>query len=387
MANFLLNDIELESFCSRYGRPVPSFAFDLPFCVHVDERIWEINSKGLIAICRLIIVFPENPRRGEGQGKNVELKDDPYGTFRYSRIEVALRSLDIQLIFKENRKGDPQELYAILKRFPCAKSLPVANQVRNKLGEGPLVMREGTNSETVASDIRRNLSRITDIEKRHATLIPTVIEIARPDALRAVNRFVEVFRWKAHEWHLPYVSQLDLTQRFDRLWFSSSYYQGQLGVFFPGGLTLAQQPVSNDISIRIEKGLLAEDSPPFELDLLWSARRHERVGHFRSAFLDAWASAEYCIYVWSRNLLLSKMVPPNLVEEILKGRFEDSLRDGVKERAGTSFALNFHDEWTLLLKLKDKRDDLMHGKLTNVDEKDSNEMIRLAEWMVQLINK
>ena len=320
-----------------------------------------------------------------GQGKNVELKEDPYGTFRYSRIEVGFVVPAIQKIFLNNQAGDSQAASNFMRSLPLSLSLKLGQfEIRRACGKKDLWSFKSTSQKAIAIDFRRTLDNISDIHKRHDLLSTLAIEGTRELSLQVANRFIEVVRWKAGEWHLPSAIDNDLTNRFERLWFPPNYAHCRINQSFPGGLTLALHPASVDISNRIQETLRSDESAPLELEMLWSSRRHKRVGHFRASFLDAWSTAEICIYRWSRVLLERNNAPLSAIEEILRGRFDQVLKERVEEKTGTCFAKQFANDWTTLLRLKKKRDGMMHRGVSQVKEDDLDEMIQLADRMTQV---
>jgi hypothetical protein len=386
MSDFLLDDIELENFATKFDRPIPVFAFDLPFCVHTDPRLWELKGSNIIALCRFITKIPDKHPRGEGQVDGMELKEDPYGRYRYSRIGITLRVPAIQQVFKKNPQGDLQELFHILRNIPRTEILKLTTQLRGVLHKNQLVIKEGTTQESLAYDVRRSLAEMPP-DKRIHHIIPLLLENIRPESIRAVNRFLEIFRWKSNKWYLPQVTEHDLTNRDECLWFSVSQRLAVFPVVFPyGGLTLAQPPIEVGIEAEIQETLLTDNTAPLELELFWSARRHQRAGLFRSAFLDGWSVVEISVYRWSRNILEKVPVPPSQIEVILKRRFEDALKKEVEDRTGTSFSKEYQDDWNLMLKLKKRRNGLMHRGLSQVSPEDLDALIGLAERMLNINN-
>lgn len=386
MSDFLLDDLELENFATKYDRPNPVYAFDLPFCVHTDPRLWELKGSNIFAFCRFITKIPDKNPRGEGQVDGMELKEDPYGRYRFSRVGIAMRIPAIHQVFKNNPQGDLQEIFYILKNIPQTDLLKLANQFRKILHKDQLGIVEGTTQETLASDVRRNLGEIPP-DKRIHHIILILLADTRSEAIRAINRFLEIFRWKSNKWYLPQVTENDLTNREECLWFSLSRFLGVFPVVFPhGGLTIAQPPIGNEIATKIQEMLMTDNTAPLELELFWSARRHQRAGLFRSSFLDGWSALEMSIYRWSRNMLEKVHASPSQIEEILKDRFDNTLHKEIEGRTGTSYSKEYPEDWTLIQQLKKKRNALMHKGLTQFSPEDLNSLILLVERTLKINN-
>lgn len=386
MSEFLINNQELETFAAKLDRPIIVYAFDLPFCVHSDYRLWELKGSNIIGICRFIPKIPDKQPRSEGQGQGVELKEDPFGRFRYSRVGITLRVAAIQQVFKKDPQGDLQELFFILKNIPQTDLLKLVNQFRKILHKDQLGIEEGADQEKLASDVRRNLGEMPpDKRIHHITLI--LLEDTRSEAVRTVNRFLEIFRWKSNKWYLPQVTERDLTNREECLWFSASRFLGVFPVVFPhGGLTITQPPIGNEIATEIQEMLMTDNRAPLELELYWSARRHQRAGLFRSSFLDGWSALEMSIYGWSRNKLEKVHVSPSKIEEILKEYFDSKFHKEIEDKTGTSYSKEYPEDWTVVQQLKKKRNALMHRGLTQFSPEELNTLILLVERMLKINN-
>ena len=304
--------------------------FDLPFCIYLEDGMYEVSRGNWLASVQLERIEQEHidPRLGIDTA-STDLVRDRHGLLRYSRVVIEM---------------------------PGTMVIEEATRIRVNAGE--IEVDDGVVTLNLEQD---------DLLEYH--------DVARQEALNVINRLIEVFRQITDSFHLKRIPMAEIFQS-DTMWYhDDELIVGTHHSSFGNGMTLGITGVTpqtlDTLRGRLKSG--EEVALPFELFMDAKDRLHR--GEYRLAVVDARTALE----VWVDKILLvyfqiqeTSLESACQILDVRSGRaenLEDALQQAaINRKLGNALSIavpmDLHNGypklWQLWLVAKDLREQGVH---------------------------
>lgn len=237
--------------------------FDLPFCIYLDDGLYEVSRGDWTAVVQVQRVDQTHldPRLGIQQSTS-ELIRDRHGWLRFSKVVVEMPAITI-----------------------------ITEGIRRRVVAGEIDTDNGYVTLTLKQD---------DLNDYH----PAALE----EALRAVNRLIEVYRQVTDSFYVKRVLMDEIFQA-DTVW-----YEGDEPIVgthygsFGHGITIAPASVTPEILATLRSRLMSDGEIPISFELFQDSRDRLDRGEYRLAVMDARTALE----VWVDKALLGFFEASNI---------------------------------------------------------------------------
>lgn len=238
------DDLELQDISGLTAR----VTFDLPFCLYLEDGVYEINRGDWVASVHLerVVQTHLDPRLGIERA-TTELIRDRYGRLRFSKVVVELPGRPI--------------IEAELRRQALAGNLESQDgAVQVRLTENDIISGYG--------------------------------DVAFEEAVNTVNRLIEVYRYVMDQFHIRRIPSQEIFTA-DIQWYLNGEFQG--GTWYAAigrGITMAPESPAPERQQRLHSWLSTSDAIPLPFELFQDARDRLDRGDDRLAVIDARTALE-----------------------------------------------------------------------------------------------
>lgn len=356
----LLSIEEFQFVSSRLDLPITAVRVNLPWCFHLEDRLYPFPGKRGEAWCKLYKMDrSEIPYHG-GQTHGLELLVDPNGLFRFTQLEVYFAAKYVDGSEAE-ANPTPRSLLTIYEQLDSHTKFTLYDETGNTI--------EGVeNNEWLRSDddlwrVARAYYKQLSPDKRREEYLRLRRLLLLEDTVNGVNRMLEHYVELTGEFWLRPLFWSDL---FNMIYFEiQSNERVTLSVVQepPFPVTLAHP----DRSVEIHQALWERwrDGKQVALHerLVTKAWRSFFEQDFRIATTEAYSAAEVAIVRFLTQLLKRSGKNDEEIDQLLNHQWrstDDKLKDGLRALTGKSISEDT-DLWNKWVhRVKAVRDRVVH---------------------------
>lgn len=378
---------------AEIGYPFMVVGFDLPFCIYLEDGLYPIKLNNELYIIKLIKKERENVLYINAKAKNLEMKNDPRGIFRYSHCELSIK----------NNYPNSFEIHSsseILNIIFSMINLIDIETLRKLIIESisRIRQREWTSDEINSISTRslnsllQQLKQILDnleLNDLKSFYFELRLIILYKQILKALNRFLDVYREVTEHYYIPSLRRTDIIGFSLCQFISTSEYKNMYNLRF--GNPVRRFIIDSTVEEHEIIWEMLEKDTPIEVykQMLHNSQRYFLEDNYQFSLIEAFSAFELFIDKLLHEKLLSQGLSKEDIKNILNIDRNWQITIRVRELINNFFGVKITEDisYQRWIDAKKLRDDIIHNGKRDIPEEELIEAIHNINRYIKYIKK